>query len=186
MRSPLGSFGGHDGHLVCHGGHGQPGGAVGRHVAAGDDDQVAERLLVSDQVESHPLARQDHGAVQDTVVPWRDATFTIQVGQRLHIQRRLGLPDVHGDREAGRAATQDADAPGAQQPLEAFGGDPVDGAAGGGGLGELCRSRMASACASAATADRRRTRPPTLTTTPVATSRTTVMTWASESITSVW
>jgi hypothetical protein len=42
---------------------------------------------------------------------------------------------------------------------------------------------MASACASATAADRRRTRPPMLTTTPVATSRTTVMTWASESMT---
>jgi hypothetical protein len=45
---------------------------------------------------------------------------------------------------------------------------------------------MASACASAAAADRRRTRPPMLTTTPVATSRATVMTWASLSMTSVW
>jgi hypothetical protein len=45
---------------------------------------------------------------------------------------------------------------------------------------------MALACASAADADRRRTRPPMLTTTPVVTSRATVMTWASESMTSVW
>jgi hypothetical protein len=105
----LGSLGGRDGHLVGHGGHGEPGGAVGRHVIAGNDNQVADRLLVSDQVESDPAQGKDHGAVQDTVVPWRDAAFTIQVGHRFQIERRMGLSDVHGDGEAGRAAAQDAD-----------------------------------------------------------------------------
>src|SRR5215218_4896424 len=48
LRSPLGLFGGRDGQLVGHGGHGEPGGPVGRHVAAGNDDQVADRPLASD------------------------------------------------------------------------------------------------------------------------------------------
>ena len=47
----------------------------------------------------------------------------------------MGLPDIHSDDEAGRAAVEDADAASAQQLLEAFGGDPVDGSAGRGGLG---------------------------------------------------
>ena len=69
-------------------------------------------------------------------MPWRDAAFVVQVGQRLQIQRRPSLADVHGHREAGRAAMEDADATGAQQPLQALGGDPVDGATGRGGLGD--------------------------------------------------
>ena len=69
-------------------------------------------------------------------MPWGDAAFTIQVGQRLQVERWLGVADVHGDREPIRASAEDADAPGAQQPLEALGSDPVDGAAGRGGLGD--------------------------------------------------
>jgi hypothetical protein len=59
-----------------------------------------------------------------------DAAFAVQVGQRLQLDRRLGVAGVHGDGEAVRAAAQDADAAGAQQPLEALGGDPVDVATG--------------------------------------------------------
>jgi hypothetical protein len=132
---------GRGGYLVGHGGHGEAGGAVGRDVTVGDDDQVADRPLASDQVQGNPLQRQDHAAVQDTVVPLRDAAFTIQVGQRLQIERWLGLPDVHGDREAGWTAAQDADSAGPQQSLEALGGDPVDGATGRGGLGDPVQER---------------------------------------------
>src|SRR4029453_13589797 len=78
LRSPLRSLDGRDGHLVRHGGHGEADRAVGRHVLAGDDDQVADRLLAGDQVESNSLEGQDHDAVQDTVMAWRDAAFTAQ------------------------------------------------------------------------------------------------------------
>jgi hypothetical protein len=114
----------------------------------------------SDQIQGNPLERQDHDTVQDTVMPWRDAAFTIQVGQRLQIERWLGLPDVHGDHEPGWAAAQDADAPGAQQPLEALGGDPVDGAAGRGGLGDPVQEADGVGVRLGGAADRRRTRPP--------------------------
>ena len=81
---------------------------------------------------------------------------------------------------------EDADATGAQQ-LQALGGDPVDGAHRPRlDLGDQCSSQLASAWASAAAADRRRTRPSMLTTMPVATSKATVMTWTSRSMTSVW
>src|SRR5215211_5864667 len=103
---------------------------------AGNDDQIADRLLVSNQIEGDPLQGQDHRAVQDTVMPNGNAAFPIQMGQRLQIEHLLGVADVHSDGEAGRAAAQDADAAGAQQPLEALGRDPVDGTAGGGGLGD--------------------------------------------------
>src|SRR5829696_470077 len=80
MRSPLGLLAGRDGDLVGHGGHGEPDRAVGRHVATRDDDQVADRLLAGDQVESNPLEWQDHDAVQDTLMSQRDTAFTVQVG----------------------------------------------------------------------------------------------------------
>src|SRR4029453_17291910 len=69
LRSPLGSLAGRDSDLVGHGGHGEPSDSVGRQVATRDDDQVTDRLVVSDQIDGYPLEGQDHGAVQDTVVP---------------------------------------------------------------------------------------------------------------------
>jgi hypothetical protein len=85
--SSLGLLGGRDGHLVRHGGHGEPDRAVRRRVTTGNDDQVADRLLAGDQVEGDPLQRQDHDAIQDSVMSWRDAAFVVQVGQRLQIER---------------------------------------------------------------------------------------------------
>ena len=70
-------------------------------------------------------------------MPWGDAALTIQVRQGFHVERRLGIADVHGDREALRAAAKDADAASTQQPLETFGGGPVDGTAGRRSLGDL-------------------------------------------------
>src|SRR5918993_4493686 len=66
-----------------------------------------------------PSPRPGHGGAP------RGAAFVVQVGQRLQIERRPGLADVHGHREAGRAAAEDADAAGPQQPMVALGGEPV-------------------------------------------------------------
>jgi hypothetical protein len=63
-------------------------------------NSASHRPPAGNKIEDDALVRKDHGAVEDAVVPGRDAAFSVQMRQGFHADRDVGIADVDGDREA--------------------------------------------------------------------------------------